>query len=406
MTKRRFSDVGRMIHDLLDRHEMLPHAISLRAYVDEEAFSSVEARDRFLQALKAAEATGGLRIKQTRDKADIAHVRLAEPAALYAHVGRRPARSDVDARLATIRARAGPSAQMIALLEQIAESWARGVGCFGLTPHDVTGLADALELVQALAARMNAGDASLIDYRSFSRSAGTDSKALERLTPIVARLFAYLHPDHAPEGSWSPKHWLTGLGVVRMPQPLLLSGSLMLGDQSLPRLSYYGIPPEQAADIALAGPVAYVLTIENYVSFVRHVREINANLDALIIYTGGFPSHAHLQQIVRLAAAADAPLLHWGDMDGGGIRIFRHLEKALADHGLRLHPHLMDSATLIAQGVPRAMALRKADAPPADSAIYPLWEVLANYELMLEQESLTPHHPNLRTASGRNAPKR
>ncbi|MFD2428835.1 hypothetical protein ACFSUK_13135 [Sphingobium scionense] len=93
-------------------------------------------------------------------------------------------------------------------------------------------------------------------------------------------------------------------------------------------------------------------------------------------------------------------------MDGGGIRIFRHLEKALADHGLRLHPHLMDSATLIAQGVPRAMALRKADAPPADSAIYPLWEVLANYELMLEQESLTPHHPNLRTASGRNAPKR
>lgn len=215
---------------------------------------------------------------------------------------------------------------MIALLEQIAESWARGVGCCGLAPHDVTGLADALELVQALAMRMNEGDVSLIDYRSFSRSAGTDSKALERLTPTVARLFAYLHPDHAPEGSLSPKHWLTGLGVVRMPQPLLLSGSLMLGDQSLPRLNYYGIPPEQAAGVALKGPVAYVLTIENYVSFVRHVREINADLDALVIYTGGFPSHAHLQQIVRLAAAANAPLFHWGDMDGGGIRIFRHLE--------------------------------------------------------------------------------
>lgn len=44
----------------------------------------------------------------------------------------------------------------------------------------------------------------------------------------------------------------------------------------------------EAAHLNLARPVSYVLTIENYVSFARHVREQNADRHALIIYTSGF----------------------------------------------------------------------------------------------------------------------
>ncbi|MDB5584057.1 MAG: hypothetical protein JWR80_9233, partial [Bradyrhizobium sp.] len=38
----------------------------------------------------------------------------------------------------------------------------------------------------------------------------------------------------------------------------------------------------------------YVLIIENFASFVRHVREIAFDDGALVIFSGGFPSRAAL----------------------------------------------------------------------------------------------------------------
>jgi hypothetical protein len=80
-------------------------------------------------------------------------------------------------------------------------------------------------------------------------------------------------------------------------------------------------------------------------------------------------------------------------MDGGGVRIFCHLEHALADKGLILLPHLMDSAVLRQFGVPRERQLRLAAAPPPKSAMRDLWDALLETDLVLEQESLPPCRP-------------
>jgi hypothetical protein len=52
---------------------------------------------------------------------------------------------------------------------------------------------------------------------------------------------------------------------------------------------------------------------------------------SLVVYTGGFPSAGVvdiLSNVLR-ALPTDVPFLHWGDIDAGGLRIFRYLEENL-----------------------------------------------------------------------------
>jgi hypothetical protein len=395
MNRRKFGEVHRLINDLLDRHEANPQAAHLLAYIDEDAFTSVEGRDRFTAALLAAEKAGGISIQ--RRKIDgvtvLGHVRLADPIALYKHAERIPAGVRVDAALRAAQARKDlpPSTQNV--LDEIAASWSRGVSRYGLVPHDEAGLTAALNLALALHGRAADQGALPTDFRTFSRAAGTDSKALERLSSTVAQLLRHIYPDLEIAGGLKTDDLLATFGIVRTPQALTLSGPLAVNGTDLPRLRFYGVPPEQGDTLSLAGPVDHMLTIENYTSFVRHVREVSYDCSALVIYTGGFPPRAHLRQIVRLAALAAAPIYHWGDMDGGGVRIFCHLEHALADKGLILLPHLMDSAVLRQFGVPRERQLRLAAAPPPKSAMRDLWDALLETDLVLEQESLPPCRP-------------
>lgn len=395
MSGRAFSDISAMLHDLLDRFEAKPDATRLLAYIDEDGFASVRDRDRFEQALEAAAATGGIDIRRRRIDGDtvIVHVRLADAAALYAHLGRQPAREQAAAALAGIRGRTDLPEGAERLIDEFAEAWSRGVRCLGLSPGDTQSLDAATSLALALARRAAVPSAGQIDYRTFSRQAGTDSKALERLSGTVTAILARLYPELIASSLLDADELLATFGIAKMPQPLLLSGPLRLGDAMLPALGYYGFPPEETARVHLSRPVAYVLTIENYVSFVRHVRELNTDQSALILYTAGFPARAHLAEILRLAVAARAPLFHWGDLDAGGVRIFRHLEDALARHGLKLKPHLMEPQRLRDGGEPARSEHRlRAGACPA-SEIAELWDVIAETNLAFEQESLAPMSP-------------
>ena len=279
------------------------------------------------------------------------------------------------------------------ILEEIADGWSRGVSRYGLSPHDDAGLAAALDLARTLYNRAVNVSAIPTDFRTFSRAAGTDSKALERLASSVVRLFGRLYPESEMPSGLDADDALATFGIVRTPQALTLSGPISIEGLRLPRLRFYGVPPEQGDALGLATPVDHVLTIENYTSFVRHAREVNDDKSALVIYTAGFPSRAHLRQIVRLAELAGAPLYHWGDVDGGGVRIFCHLERALASRALVLLPHLMDPTLLEQHGVVGGKKLRPADAPSSDSAMRPVWDALIDTGLVLEQESLAPSRP-------------
>ena len=348
MSRRAFSDVAALLNDLLDRFEANPNATRLFAYVDEEGFASVRDRDRFEHELDAAAASGGIHVERRRVDGDllIAHVRLTDPPLLYTRLFRQPSGERSNAAIASVRARDDLPDGALSLLDEIAEAWSRGVRHFGLVPDDTLSLDASISLVRSLASRAVDAPANQLDFRTFSRQAGTDSKALERLGSTVVAMMARLYPNLIASNALDVGEVLATFGLAKMPQPLLLSGPLQLDGESLPDLSYYGFPPEDTARVQLAKSVAYVLTIENFVSFVRHVRELNPDRSALIIYTAGFPAKAHLEEIERLALAADAPLFHWGDLDAGGVRIFRHLEDALARHGRlldlrqpeRLHP--------------------------------------------------------------------
>ncbi|HEY6817636.1 MAG TPA: Wadjet anti-phage system protein JetD domain-containing protein [Croceibacterium sp.] len=365
------------------------------AYIDEAAFRNVEERDRFTRSLLVVETAGGIVVQRKRidGVAVFGHVRLASPAILYAQLARTPASQRADAVLNEARARTDLPGTVHNILDDIAQAWSRNVSRFGLAPEDGTGLAASLDLARALAVRADAGGAAPVDYRTFSRTAGADSKALERLVSTVPKLFERLYPDRASPDVLIPEDWLATLGVLRTPQPLTVGGPITIAGQPLPPLRFYGVPPEQGDQLGLAARVAYMLTIENFTSFVRHVREINDDRSGLIIYTGGFPSRGHLRQIVRLAEEVKAPSFHWGDLDGGGVRIFQHLERAIASRGLKLRPHLMDAATLLSQGIASERQLRSADAPPSESAIRDLWDALSESGLALEQETLSPQRP-------------
>lgn len=72
-----------------------------------------------------------------------------------------------------------------------------------------------------------------------------------------------------------------------------------------------------------------ILTIENLVALEEEVR---AGLpeDTLAVFTGGFPSSLEQELLRRVLVAGPVrEVMHWGDMDLGGLRILRFLEQCL-----------------------------------------------------------------------------
>ncbi len=393
MSGRRFTDAAALLHDLLNRHEARPGAQRVLARIDDVGFGSVREETACMARLEAAERAGGVRIVRRRvDGVErVQHIALARAEALYEHLQRAPSRQTVDDALASRRRVAAPDVQ--AVLDEIAEAWRRNVSHFGLARGDAPALEKVLLLVSALRARGANPGGPEVDYRTFSRAVVGDSKALEQLRGPTQRLLRRLSPLTAPDG-WDEAEALANLGVVRLPQPFLASGPLALAGAPTPTLTYLGVPPDQVETLTLTRNVNYVLTVENFTSFVRHSREVNADQRALILYSGGFPSRTALRGIVRLAVAAQAPTFHWGDIDAGGLRIFRHLEAALCKAGIALRPHLMDKGLLVhALEQPTAARLKAGGA--AGSAIGELWDTMARDPAprVLEQEALNPTAP-------------
>ncbi|QFY61478.1 DUF2399 domain-containing protein [Rhizobium grahamii] len=390
----RFGDAARLLHNLLDRYEARPSIPHPLSYADEAAFPSVEARDRFVETIRAAEKLGAVSLENTKAAdADGLRIRLLDADALYRHLDRRPSHQQVEATLADLYQLPNIPKAAHEVLDEIASAWARNVRKFGLVRSDTASVRNALALACGLQERVKDAAAVTVDFRSFSRSVGADSKALDRLATSVVAIHSRLYPSDIATATLDSDEFLATFGVARTPQPFLLSGPIAIHGVKLPNLVYYGFPPDQAAAVTLADSVDYVLTIENYTSFIRHARECNGNWSGLILYTGGFPARSHLDQILRLCREAGAPTYHWGDLDAGGVRIFAHLEKALRHDAIRLRPHLMDAGILARYGVP---ATANASTPPYggdDSMIKGLWRALREAGLVLEQESLSPQRP-------------
>ena len=227
-----------------------------------------------------------------------------------------------------------------------------------------------------------------LDLRTFSRRTTGDSKFLER---NKAKIIDVLRQAEAFPDDLDADEVLAVHGILKHPQPCLLAGAVTYRGAPLPADPFLGIAPEMIDGIGVAARPRWILTIENLASFNRQVRE--AADGGVVVYTGGFPSDAALWLILKIAGAADGPIFHWGDIDGGGIKIAYRLETALARVGRRLALHLMSPEIARTCGVKCEPA-----APfrhvPADSIVTSLAEFLAGPDAhQLEQEELDPVSP-------------
>ncbi|MGY2931854.1 hypothetical protein ACVWZ6_001456 [Bradyrhizobium sp. GM6.1] len=152
--------------------------------------------------------------------------------------------------------------------------------------------------------------------------------------------------------------------------------------------------PNEADRVRFRGLPAYLLTIENFASFSRHIIESDpARLEATV-YVGGYPSLATQQALRVLADAVPAgtPIFHWSDIDPDGTWIFRTIEQAV---GHNIRPHLTTPEIAEAHGSAPSLKASPARCPP-ESGI----AVLAAYlggegAKTLEQEELDPKLPEM-----------
>lgn len=389
---KRFNELEALLGDMLNRFER-KSAARILGYVG--AFSSIAQEDDFEAKLRPLEASGAVVVKRARiDGVEtIRHLALGDPGPIYAFLRRNPARARADDALRSVRELFAEAPVAMQILDEVEGAWARGVTWSGLTPDDEPILRRALTMVSALE-RDRRQRVANTDYRTFSRRSVGDSKFLERRTALVVALHRRIHSGNDDQLHLDEAEYLAALGLMRLPQPLLVSGNLLIDGQPVPNLPFIGLPPDHAHRVTVQHH-RYVLTIENYVSFLRHSVECNAGKHGLVIYTAGFPARQVLEAILSLAGQASCPVFHWGDMDRGGLRIFVHLENALRSQSKALHPHLMDEFVLAEHGVSSDADVGPVPPKAADSAIASIWEHMHQLDAFrtVEQESLDPSSP-------------
>jgi len=388
---RRFADARKLMGDLLDRHEAgVVSPIGYPAYLE---FADVSAIDRFVRQLEEAEAAGAIRLVKGRGRNgdQIAHVKLGVAARLYELLGRRPpGELAAEAGLRLVAGFDLPQ-ELEAPCVAIRAAWDKGRSWQGFAAQDADRLRTALLLAKAILEGRHRG----VDYRTFSRRIAGDSKALEKLEAAVVRLLS--SALELPPAA-RPKDALRTLGLEKFAPPMLLAGRVDFdgADLSRVRSTYFGIPPAEAHLVRLREKPRYLLTVENFASFNRHVIEADAARCGLTIYVGGYPSLA-TQDALRFFARtlpAEIPFFHWSDIDPDGTWIFRTIERIVERP---LSPHLMTSDLAEAFGRIPEEAVR----PPRQaehSAIAELVNYLQNDNAKwLEQEELDPVLPLLRS---------
>ena len=357
-------------------YDMLPKAIAI---------------ERFRDQLLTAERVGAVTLKYGKRERRhlIERVTVKDSILLARHLGRKPSHvqaTDARKRLEDCIEDGPP--WLAEILDGMTARWSRGENAYKLGPDDVRAGREFLTLLYAVAK----GQARGVDARSFALRATGDTKAFDR---HAGRLSAVLSTQLGvlPEAVWQQ------IGLERFPHPVHLHGPLRCEDTSGILVDgrsrpFASVHPELVTSLNLTARPRYVLSIENYASFNRYVREIDD--DGLVLYTGGFASAGVIGVFTWIAAHTDdaVPLYHWGDIDPGGLRIFRYLEESLPR---ALHPHLMQ----------RDLAEQYGRLAPADASLYSIaqsssaiaglaaWLSTDGRVKHLEQEAITPVSPAL-----------
>jgi hypothetical protein len=191
------------------------------------------------------------------------------------------------------------------------------------------------DLLQVLAALAQLRGPTL--ERLFSAQVLGDSKRFGALRGKVLTILRRHAPAAADFGD-DDGSLLRAFGLERVPEYVALSGPVVLIHNAqqfdlaafTPSLALPAVMLRRAtvADCSARA----IVTVENATSFseLTNYRPV----DVLAIYTGGFASPAVIAVLQHLQhRRPDLLFYHWGDLDGGGLRILAHLRKHLAHVG-------------------------------------------------------------------------
>lgn len=340
----------------------------------------------------AAERVGAVSIRYGKRERShlIERVTVKDPAVLASHLGRKPASSgagEARARLLPIAARG--ASWVPSVLDDIVVRWARATPAFRLAPLAVDAAGEFLSLLAAISNEEARG----LDGRTFSFRIAGDTKVFDRHAARIATVLAsqFGEPTMPAEEVWSR------IGLERFAHPVHIKGCVVATDaagilvdgRATPFASFHS---ELQPLIRLSGRPSAVLTIENYASFNRYVREIDEG--TLVLYTGGFASLGVIELLKTILEkiGPEVPFFHRGDIDPGGLRIFRFLEETLPRAPI---PFRMDQTLAETHGRPAARDPTLGAIAKSNSALAALAAWLSQGEEIrhLEQEALDPVSP-------------
>jgi hypothetical protein len=399
MTDIRTGDAGiELLERLLERSERNPDrsrpASAAPAYDD---LATAQQVGRFHDQMAAAERFGAVEVRRgRRDRGHlIERIRVRDPELLARHLG-RPTATVVAQRA---RDELLPVAErgenwVAALLDEMTGRWARSEAAYRLT----AGQTEAAREFLTLLASISRQEARGLDARTFSFKATADTKAFDR---HASRLAAVLGVRMGEPGAAADVVW-AHIGLERFSHPVHLRGPVAVEGQGGRLIDgnvrpFASVHPEMLPQLSVSGCPAAILTVENYASFNRQVREIEDG--SLVVYTGGFPAAGVIELLSKVLAVVpgDVPFLHWGDIDAGGLRIFRYLEENLPRGP---QPHLMTKALAVDLGRAADPDASLAAIANSGSAVSELagWLAFGPDVRYLEQEALEPRVPERMTS--------
>lgn len=221
-------------------------------------------------------------------------------------------------------------------VERLFAGWREGKTMRSRGPESWAEWRDALRVLDSIPS----ASSSEIPLRRLSNALFKDSKRIEKLASCLDYLTSATLEDLPRDAN----DLFSELGLPRFPQVMLIASfqaAIVMRDGTVlaPAQPYIGLPPDQIQGFDRR--VEYVMTIENLTSFNEAARQARPDTGAALIYTAGMPGPRFLAAYKRLlmSSGPKTTVLHWGDVDLGGLRIAAKLASSARDEGYDLALH-------------------------------------------------------------------
>jgi Uncharacterized protein conserved in bacteria C-term(DUF2220) len=222
------------------------------------------------------------------------------------------------------------------VLADVFDTWGKLRKVRGAGPGSYGDWQDAAALIRFTQDR--AFQQASLPIREASARCFGDSKRIERVVPMLDVLLSESVASE-PRGESAV---LEELGLYREERPALFAGRVQLERDRVTSLidaPYAGFAP-YAVKRLISAPDR-IISIENLTTFHREAKRC-ADLNEMVLYTGGMPSPAWRAMYIRLLGSVrDVSVYHWGDVDEGGFRIASVLAADAKQAGCTLRPWCM-----------------------------------------------------------------